>query len=89
MHIGPGIGPWFNSEEHLPYHFHAKKPGWWEMRVPFLECTKKHLVWELKWLKKGKGPAGSERKKILDAVLAHRTELVAEWDSKVKPEENR
>lgn len=47
------------------------------------------MEWKLKWLKKGDGPTGNERKKILDAVLAHRTELLAEWDIKVKPEEDK
>jgi hypothetical protein len=83
-----GLDLWFNSKDHLPYHFHAKKAGWWEIRVSFLECTEGHLKWELKWRKKGNGPNGNERKSILEAVLAHRTELLAEWDSKVKSEEN-
>jgi len=80
---------WFNSEDHLPYHFHAKKPGWWEIRVPFLECTDSNLAFELKWLKKGRGPIGNEKKKILEAVLTHRPELLAEWDAKVERKESK
>ena len=82
----PGLDLWFNSADHLPYHFHAKKPGWWEIRIALLDCRAGHLEWDLKWRKKGNGPNGNERKAILKAVLAHRTELLAEWEAKVNTE---
>ena len=83
----PGLDLWFNSHDHRPYHFHVKKVGWWEIRIAFLESSAAHLEWELKWRKKGNGPNGIERKALLDAVLAHRTELFAEWEIKVNQEE--
>ena len=85
----PGLDLWFNSHDHLPFHFHVKKAGWWEIRVAFLECRDGHMEWEMKWRKKGNGPNGKERKAILDSLLAHKAELLAEWEAKVNGEGNR
>jgi hypothetical protein len=30
-----GLESWFNSDDHLPPHFHAEKSGEWEVRVRF------------------------------------------------------
>lgn len=79
----PGLDLWFNSLDHQPYHFHAKKAGWWEIRVFIVACTKGRLSWRVKWLKKGKGPTRKEQAALLDAVLSHRTDLVEEWNRKV------
>ena len=79
----PGLELWFNSNDHLPWHFHVRKSGQWEIRVSFLECTKEGLVWELKWAKRGSGPTGPEKRRLLVAVLAHREALLREWDAKV------
>jgi len=43
----------------------------------------------LKWRKKGNGPNAKERKAILNAVLAHKAELLVEWDGKVRSEEDK
>jgi hypothetical protein len=83
----PGLLMWFNSSDHLPFHFHAKKTGKWELRVFFLECSQGHLAYETRWSKpKGRGPSARDLRLILDQVLKHREELLKEWESKVKME---
>jgi hypothetical protein len=81
-----GLDLWFNSQDHLPFHFHVKKTGCWEVRVFFLECGPGHLECVLRWAKKGSGPTAVERQRILTAVLDHRAELLDEWDRKVRLE---
>lgn len=44
-----GLDLWFNSLDHLPPHFHARRPGEWEIRVYFLQCTDGHLEYDIKW----------------------------------------
>lgn len=75
-----GLDLWFWSDDHAPPHFHAKKAGEWEIRVSFLKSTEKHLAFEVTW---GIGPSGHEQKLIAGQVLAHRAELLAEWELKV------
>ncbi|MGA3212341.1 MAG: DUF4160 domain-containing protein [Terriglobales bacterium] len=77
-----GIEVWFNSNDHIPPHFHAKRPGEWEIRVFFLECTAGNLAFQIKWGKK-KGPLSGERAAMLAAVLKHRAALLKEWEQKV------
>lgn len=79
----PGMELWFNSRDHLPYHFHAKRPAGWEIRVAFLECTETRLAWTLKWALRGRGPDAGDRARLLEAVLEHREALLLEWDLKV------
>ncbi len=83
----PGLLMWFNSLDHRPFHFHAKKTGKWELRIFFLECSEGLLAYEAKWSKpKGRGPSARDLRLILDQVLRHREELLKEWESKVKTE---
>lgn len=42
-----GLDLWFNSDDHLPPHFHAEKPGEWEVRVYFLRAAAE--MFELSW----------------------------------------
>ncbi len=44
-----GLDLWFNSSDHLPPHFHARRPGDWEIRVYFPECTSDYLKYDVKW----------------------------------------
>jgi len=83
----PGLDLWFNSSDHLPPHFHARKPGCWEIRVYILLCHGKHLEWTLKWPRHGSRPGRKEREAILAATLERRTELLAEWEAKVVAKE--
>lgn len=75
-----GLDCWFNSHDHLPPHFHARRPGEWEIRVFFLLCTEKNLQHEIKW---GAEPSKKYRNAILDAVSSHRAELLTEFEEKV------
>ena len=77
-----GLQLWFNSSDHQPPHFHAKRRGEWEIRVFFLLSGAGDLSYEIKW---GSDPSRSDRDAILDEVLAHRAELFEEWEAKVCP----
>ena len=78
-----GIDLWFNSSDHEPPHFHARKPDRWEVRVFFAACTRTRLDFNLKFPPAGPGPSGQERRELLDLVLQHREALYAEWEVKV------
>jgi hypothetical protein len=75
-----GLSLWFNSNDHLPPHFHANKPGEWEIRIYFLRCSEGGLDFDVKW---GDGPTGRLQRELLTMVLANRTALFAEWEQKV------
>lgn len=75
-----GLKMTFNSSDHLPEHFHVRKPGSWEVRVFFLLCTEDQLVYEVKW---GGEPARRDKQSVLEGVLSHRVELLTEWETKV------
>jgi hypothetical protein len=55
-----GLNLWFNSNDHLPPHFHASKLGEWEIRIYFLRCSEGRFDFDLKW---GKGPTGKLQKR--------------------------
>jgi hypothetical protein len=78
-----GLDLWFNSSDHLPPHFHARKPGCWEIRVYVLACTPGHLAFTMKWPKRNAGPNRRERDHILAETLQHRAALLIEWEAKV------
>jgi hypothetical protein len=78
----PGLDLWFNSADHLPPHFHARKPGRWEIRVYILECSESRLALTLKWPGSG-GPRPRDQCRLLAATLAKREALLAEWERKV------
>jgi hypothetical protein len=42
-----GLSLWFNSNDHLPPHLHAERPGAWEVRVHFLRERREmfDVVW--------------------------------------------
>ena len=80
----PGLDLWFNSSDHLPPHFHARKPGCWEVRVFLLTCSEGHLDFKKKW---GTDPGRRERKALLQETLLHRVELLQEWEQKVLTKE--
>ena len=76
-----GLDLWFNSSDHLPPHIHVKRNGEWEIRVFFLLCTRSHLEYNRKWGRKD--PPAATKAAILEAVSAHRAELLREWEQKV------
>jgi len=73
-----GLVLWFNSNDHLPPHLHAERPGKWGVAIRFLRPRDEMI--EVIW---GRGPSGRERRELLDRVEARRFELHAEWARKV------
>ena len=76
-----GLDLWFNSSDHLPPHFHAKRRGEWEIRVNFLLCRDDELVFDVKWARKD--PSAKVLARIRKVVVQHRAELLREWEQKV------
>jgi hypothetical protein len=78
--IEDGLELFFNSSDHLPPHFHAERPGEWEVRVFFLR--EEHQMVELKW-----GKLKKQSKKQLGTLCANvaaaRGVLMKEWEQKV------
>jgi hypothetical protein len=77
-----GLELYFNSSDHLPPHFHALKLDAWEIRVYFLTSTEKTLDYDVKW-SRGGGPSAPMLGEILAHVLAHREDILLEWERKV------
>ncbi len=75
-----GLDLWFNSHDHGPPHFHARRPGEWEVRVYFLFCTENVLDFDVKW---GREPPRIHIQKLLHQVATKRAELLEEWERKV------
>jgi len=70
----------FNSNDHNPPHFHARKSGVWEIRIFFLLCSKeKGLSFTAKFPPNPK-ISSKEEKQILKLVLENRTQLLIEWE---------
>ena len=86
--IVAGLDLWFNSSDHLPPHFHARKPGAWEIRIFFLECTPGNLVVTVKWPPNVDGPSRKERDALIRGAIDHRPELLVEWENKVVVKED-
>lgn len=71
-----GLDLWFNSSDHEPPHFHASKPGWWEVRVYILE-----LKLEIKWRRRR--VSGAVVRTLLELTQQHQAKLLKEWEEKV------
>jgi hypothetical protein len=69
-----GIQCWFNSQEHKPPHFHAKRRGEWEVRVHFLK-SRTEMV-EVKW--QNERISRQDRKNLCDKAKTYRPELLKE-----------
>ena len=79
-----GLRLFFNSNDHAPPHFHAEKPGCWEIRVFFTLSVDDHLEFSVRWPERGPGLSAAERKRILERILFHRVALIREWYAKVR-----
>lgn len=75
-----GLILWFNSNDHLPPHFHVSRTGEWEIRIYFLRCSDRRLDFDIKW---GDGPSRRLQRELLSMVLENRTALFVEWEQKV------
>lgn len=75
-----GLSLWFNSNDHLPPHFHVNKTDDWEMRIYFLGCSDGFLDFDIKW---GNGPSAKVQRELLTMVLVKRAALFLEWEQKV------
>jgi hypothetical protein len=75
-----GIECWFNSQDHSPPHFHARKKGKWHVRVYFLEP--RAGMFERVPGAQGRFGAGQGRM-IYEMVKDTRDSLLLEWERKV------
>jgi hypothetical protein len=75
-----GLDLWFNSDDHLPPHFHAEKPGDWEVKVHFMR--ERSSMWEVVY-NRPRHPTKGELKNLLKQAEAHRADLLREWETKV------
>jgi hypothetical protein len=80
----PGMELWFNSNDHSPPHFHAKRAGQWEVRVFFLEGSRGKMF-KVKWPRE-KGVPRGDLKLLEENVQTYRVELLEEWERKVQPQ---
>jgi hypothetical protein len=74
-----GLYLWFNSNDHLPPHFHAEKSNEWEVIVRFLRDPSEMI--EVQW--QLRSPGGAMLKKLRSAAEEHREVLLVEWEKKV------
>jgi len=73
-----GIELWFNSNDHLPPHFHAEKPREWEVRVFFLRGAQE--MFEVVYSNRRRRPSKSDVKEISQQAESHRAELLEQWE---------
>ena len=78
-----GVDLWFNSSDHLPPHFHARRAGEWELRVFFLRCTDTHLEASVKWADRKRGIGRKDLEALKTGAFQFREELLKEWEAKV------
>ena len=76
-----GLEIWFNSDDHLPPHLHAEKPGEWEVRVYFLRDRAD--MFEIKWTVRSGRPMRGALRTLAALAEANRAALLAEWEQKV------
>ena len=78
-----GLELFFYSNDHIPPHFHVVKPGEWEIRVNFMRSTAESLEYSEVWSKKSRTLKSKERKELREKIVAHRADLLREWEKKV------
>jgi len=77
-----GLELYFHSSDHWPPHFHARKPGHWEIRIDIQDTTEEKLSFDLKWPRHIDLPARVP--KILSVSVArNKAALLQEWETKV------
>lgn len=76
-----GLELWFNSDDHMPPHFHAERPGEWEVRVYFLRDRAD--MSETRWTTRPGRPSQGDLRRLAGLAEANRAALVTEWEQKV------
>ncbi len=76
-----GIELWFNSNDHLPPHFHAEKPREWEVRVFFLRGARE--MFEVVYANRPGRPKKSDVREISQQAETHRAKLLEQWQRAV------
>ena len=76
-----GIELWFNSNDHLPPHFHAERLGDWEVKVHFMR-DRSEMV-EVVYTARPRHPSKRELRTLLEQSETHRVALLEEFEAKV------
>ena len=84
-----GLDLFFNSNDHRPPHFHARKPGTWEIRVDILRCSKENGLMFTSKYPPNPSISSKEEKQILKLVLENKVQLLEEWQQKVHVKEDQ
>ena len=87
-----GLDLFFHTLDHCPPHFHALKPGEWEIRIDIDRTSEANgLVYTIKFpkkLPKGYSPLSrKEEKELLKYVIEKKVELLSQWQAKVSTRE--
>lgn len=72
-----GLDLRFYSSDHEPPHFHARKPGSWEVRIFLLEST-----YSVRW-QRTRRISRKENGTLLNLAEKHRADLLREWEANV------
>ena len=76
-----GLALWFNSNDHLPPHFHAERLGDWEIKVHFMRVRSEMV--ELVYTARPRHPTKRELRDLLLQSERHRVDLLKEFEDKV------
>jgi hypothetical protein len=76
-----GVELWFNSNDHLPPHFHAEKAREWQVRVFFLRDPSD--MTEIVYSRRSRRPSKSDLKEIVQQAAARRFALYSQWQTVV------
>jgi hypothetical protein len=78
-----GYELWINTNDHAPPHFHLTDHAeTFELRIHFLEVLPGHLSASVVFPKAARSSSclrGAKRAELIELVLQHREELLAEW----------
>lgn len=85
-----GLRLQFRANDHEPPHFHAVRPGEWEVRVDIrlTASTQLALLGEVGW-SRGRGVPARYQEALCAEVVAHRDELMAQWEREVVTDAKR
>lgn len=74
-----GLRLWFWSDDHNPPHFHAQRPGEWELKVNFMESSAAKMF----TLVKGNKVPSAYTKLLEKLVVENRLGIFKEWERSV------